>query len=91
MPRSWSSSRKMHPLRWTFYMEDCVRVLRRERETELDFVLAHQAKCHELSNQITTLADEKKSPMTYSEKAMQLQLQNIRQSLPATMQSNSER
>lgn len=44
--------------RWTPYMDDCVGILRKEKEAELDFVLAHQAKCHELSNQVTNHADE---------------------------------
>jgi hypothetical protein len=77
-------------------MDDCVRILSEEKETELDILLATQAKCHVIMNQMTRSPAERaaegegsKAPPAYFVKAMQLQLQDIRRSLPVEMQSNS--
>jgi hypothetical protein len=95
--RVWTSLRQMEALRWTPYMDDCVRILREESEAELDFLLAFQAKCYVVVNQMihshsewTTDGEGPRPPAAYFIKALQLQLQGIRQSLPAEMQPGSQ-
>ena len=95
--RVWTSLRQMEPLRWTPYMDDCVRILREGRETELDFFLIFQAKCYIVVAQMIRPHSEwaadtegSRSPAAYFIKATQLQLQDIRQNLPADMQTDSQ-
>jgi len=78
-------------------MDDCVRILREEKETKLDLLLAFQAKCHVVVEQITHtpfewgVGDEMtRSTAAYFVKALQWQLQDIRQSVPAEMQSERQ-
>jgi len=91
----WTSLRQMEPLRWTATMDDYLRVLSEEKETELDILLVAQAKCQVITNQITSYPTEQaaegegsKAPPAYFVKAMELQLEDILKSLPAEMQSN---
>jgi len=77
-------------------MDDYIRALSEENETELDILLVTQAKCQVITNQITSCAAEQaaegegsKAPPAYFVKAMQLQLQDIQKNLPVEMQSNS--
>jgi hypothetical protein len=77
-------------------MDDYVRILAEEKETELDILLVTQAKCQVITNQVTRCPAEiaaegegSKAIPAYFVKAMQLQLQDIRKSLPLEMQSNS--
>jgi hypothetical protein len=86
----------MEPLRWTIHMDDYARVLSEEKESELDILLITQVKCHMIMNQITSRPEERATDgeastvlPSYFVKAMRLQLQDIRMSLPAEMQSNS--
>jgi hypothetical protein len=79
-------------------MDDCVLILSEKSETELDVLLATQAKCHVIMGQMTQSSVEWAAdgayptvPPVYFVKAMPMQVQNIRQSLPAEMQSNSQR
>ena len=51
--RTWTAYRKTEPLRWTSYADDCVRILSEGQETPLDILLALQAKCHVITNQVT--------------------------------------
>jgi hypothetical protein len=95
--RVWTNLRQLEALRWTPYMDDCVRILREEKETKLDLLLAFQAKCHVVVEQITHspcewgVGDEMtRSTTTYFVKALQRQLQDIRQSVPAEMQSERQ-
>jgi hypothetical protein len=87
----------MEPLHWTLYMDECVRILREEKEAELDFLLILQAKCHVVVAQVIHphfewAADSEgyRPPLAaYFIKAMQLQLEEIRQNLPTKMQKDS--
>jgi hypothetical protein len=86
----------MEPLRWTATMDDYLRILSEEKETELDVLLVAQAKCQVITNQITSYPTEQatggegsKAPPAYFVKAMELQLQDIQKSLPIEIQSNS--
>ena len=96
--RLWTGIRQMEPLRWTPYMDDCVRLLteRRETETELDILLVTQVKCHQITDQLTYAYAEKAQgegtqvPPAYFVNAMLQQLQYIRGSLPVELQSNSK-
>jgi hypothetical protein len=85
----------MEPLRWTPYMDDAIRILNEEKETELDILLTTQAKCHVIAYQITRPSAEwttehqsSRAPPAYFIKAMQIQLQEIQQSLPAEIQES---
>jgi hypothetical protein len=87
----------MEPLRWTPYMDDCASILGRGDETDLDILLAMQAKCHVAMCHIThahiepPAPDEDSTPVpAYLTKAMDLQLQSIRQSIPTHLQTNSQ-
>lgn len=87
----------MEPLRWTSYMDDCVRALTEDSESELDILLATQAKYHVIMNQMTPnpaefiSANESAKPQPpYIVKAMLLQVHSIQSSLPIELQSNSK-
>ena len=95
--RVWTSLRQMEPLRWTPYLDDCVRILMEERDTKLDFLLILQAKCYIVVAQMIHPHSEwaadtegSRPPAAYFIKATQLQLQDIRQNLPADMQTDSQ-
>lgn len=75
-------------------MEDCLRVLREEEESDLDLLLTFQAKCHVVVEQITHSPfewgigdDITRSSASYFVKALQ---QDIQQSLPIEMQSDRQ-
>jgi hypothetical protein len=95
--REWTSLRQMEPLRWTAAMDNYLRIIDEEKEAELDTLLVTQVKCQVITNQITSLSTElavggegDAAPPTYYVKAMERQLQDIQNSLPTEMQSNSE-
>jgi hypothetical protein len=74
----------MEPLRWTPYMDECVRILREEREIKLDFLLIIQAKCYIVVAQMIHPHSERaadtegsRPPAVYFIEATQLQLQDI--------------
>jgi hypothetical protein len=86
----------MEPLRWTPYMDECVRILREEREIKLDFLLIIQAKCYIVVAQMIHPHSEwaadtegSRPPAVYFIEATQLQLQDIWQNLRADMQTVS--
>ncbi|KAI1803832.1 hypothetical protein F4811DRAFT_553484 [Daldinia bambusicola] len=41
------------PLRWTSYLDDCLRILEEGKETHLDILLAMQVRCQIIINQLT--------------------------------------
>ena len=95
--RVWTRLRQMEALRWTPYMDDCIRTLRDEGETALDTFLIVQAKSCVIVDHIThpptewTLDGEgSRPPPPYFPKALQLQLQDMQQSLPAELQTESQ-
>jgi hypothetical protein len=78
-------------------MDDCVRILMEERETRLDFLLILQVRCYIVVAQMIRPHSEwaadtegSRPPAAYFMKATQLQLQDIRQNLPADMQTDSQ-
>ncbi|RYP67412.1 hypothetical protein DL771_007243 [Monosporascus sp. 5C6A] len=56
---TWATYRKTEPLRWTPYMNSCLRLLNEGSETHLDVLLVTQIKCQIITNQLACLsADE---------------------------------
>ncbi|KAI1251471.1 hypothetical protein MGN70_006039 [Eutypa lata] len=51
---TWTAYRKTEPLRWTSYMDQCLRVLDEEKETKLDSLLVFQIKCQIITNQLNS-------------------------------------
>jgi hypothetical protein len=91
----WTSIRQVEPIRWTRYLDDHVRVLTEEKESELDEMLAAHVKCHVIRDQMTSAHAEQdgegfRAPPTYFIKALQLQLQDVRRGLPSKLQSSRE-
>ncbi|XXG97576.1 hypothetical protein Hte_003881 [Hypoxylon texense] len=92
---TWSAYRKTEPLRWTPYMDDCLRLLCEGRETPLDIVLATQVKCQVITYHLTRPSasnpaggDGSKAPSTVLTAALLRQLSDVRQSLPAQLGSD---
>lgn len=93
----WTSLKQMEAIRWTSYMDDCILTLRIERETELDSLLVHQAKCCVIANQMTRPSTEWgndsadcKPRAVYIIEALHQQLHGTRESLPPEFSSNSK-
>lgn len=94
---AWMSLRRVEPLRWSSFMNDCATILGRGEETELDILLVTQARCHVAMGNITcaylepAVPDEESAPAPiYLMKALEMQLESTRQSVPQHLQSNSE-
>jgi hypothetical protein len=95
MNSTWTAYRKTEPLRWTSYMEDCLRILEEGKETEMDILLATQVKCHIIGNMLSSpAADEPgqnlNAPSEVLVAALLKQLQDIQQRLPSHIRSHSE-
>ncbi|KAI1381383.1 hypothetical protein F4677DRAFT_402845 [Hypoxylon crocopeplum] len=91
---TWSAYRKTEPLRWTPYMDDCLRLVSEGRETHLDMLLATQVKCQIITNQLTCPSpgefmggESSKAPSAVLVAALLGQLSDIRQNLPAQLES----
>ncbi|KAI1780619.1 hypothetical protein F4818DRAFT_396279 [Hypoxylon cercidicola] len=92
---TWSAYRKTEPLRWSPYMDDCLRLLCEGRETPLDIVLATQVKCQIITYQLTRPSasdpaggESSKTQSTMLTAALLRQLNEIRQSLPTQFGSD---
>ncbi|KAJ9130362.1 Zn2/Cys6 DNA-binding protein [Pleurostoma richardsiae] len=92
---AWITMRKTEPLRWTSYMDDCVRTLGEKRETDLDLLLVTYVRCHLITNPLIRSpaddppegeATEESSPILM--KAMLTQLEDIRRSMPQDVLSD---
>ncbi|KAI0121427.1 hypothetical protein F4776DRAFT_630812 [Hypoxylon sp. NC0597] len=93
---AWSTYRKTEPLRWTPYLDDCIRVIGEGRETYLDALLVMQIKCQIITNELTiSSSDEAKGtedPKVLSlvlSTALLRQLGDIGQGLPSEIGSLS--
>lgn len=91
----WTSIRQVEPIRWTPYLDEHVRVLSEEKESELDEVLAVHVRCHVIRDQMTSAHAEQegqsfRAPPTYFIKALSLQLQDVRRGLPTRLQQSRE-
>ncbi|KAH9906340.1 hypothetical protein F4778DRAFT_801578 [Xylariomycetidae sp. FL2044] len=90
---TWTAYRKTEPIRWTNYMDTCLRVLHEEKETDLDLLLTFQVACQIITNQITCPPMGETSdgfvPQTSATLTSVLlgQLRNSWQSLPAGIKS----
>ena len=94
---TWTAYRKTEPLRWTSYADDCVRVLSEGQETKLDALLALQAKCHVITNQVTCPptddsidSDSSSGPSSALFTAMLNQLSDIRKGLSDQIREDSK-
>ncbi|XDG02863.1 hypothetical protein ABKA04_002478 [Annulohypoxylon sp. FPYF3050] len=92
---TWSTYRKTEPLRWTSYLEECVRILSEGRETHRDILLTAQVKCQIITNHLSCASPDEaigiespKAPSAALTTAMLRQLNNIRQNLPADVASH---
>lgn len=77
-------------------MDQCLRVLDEEKETELDSLLVFQIKCQIITNQLNNPpatdpgpVDSSKAPSPILIAALTRQLRSIQKSLPAHIQSTS--
>ncbi|KAJ4404701.1 hypothetical protein N0V82_010444 [Gnomoniopsis sp. IMI 355080] len=86
---TWASYRKTEPLRWTPYLDECLRILADGNETGLDTLLVMQIKCQIITNSLTCPHSDEASrneslnglPSVLMT-AMKGRLNDIRQSLP---------
>lgn len=85
--------RQAEPFRFTSFMEESLHLLEGEKENELDELLVFQAKTHQIINRVTSASvkeDETASQLPpYFTKAVLLQLQDLRNSISAELQTNS--
>ncbi|OAQ92095.1 Zn2/Cys6 DNA-binding protein [Purpureocillium lilacinum] len=90
---TWTAYRKTEPLRWTRYLENCLRMLRDNAETSLDVTLATQVECQLIANKLTCAgldeATERDAGATTAVLVNVLlsQLSGIRRNLPQGIQS----
>ncbi|KAH8194399.1 hypothetical protein TruAng_011432 [Truncatella angustata] len=94
---TWAAYRKTEPLKWSPYLDSCLRIISgdgAQNETRLDAVLAAQIKCHFITNELlsdshddTRLTTDavRRSPMLTT--ALLRQLNDIQQSLPVEARS----
>lgn len=95
--RVWGFLRRMEPLRWSSYMDECVDVLYETQESDLDGLLICQAKSYqiiELTIDPTTQRSlEDPGPISrppdYLQGLLQ-QLEDVKSNLQAHLQSNSK-
>lgn len=95
MDRAWTCLRQVEPIRWTPYLDEHVRVLSAEKESELDELLAVHVRCHVIRDQMTSAhaeqeGDSFRGPPTYFIKALNLQLQDVRRGLSPKLQESRE-
>lgn len=95
---AWSTYRKTEPLRWTPYLDDCLRLIGEGKETYLDVYLAAQIKCQIITNHLTcpcayelTGPDSLKVSSAVLTSALLRQLNDIQKSLPPQVRSDSEK
>lgn len=92
---AWSTYRKTEPLRWTPYLDDCLRLIGEGKETYLDVYLAAQIKCQIITNHLTcpcayelTGPDSLKVSSAVLTSALLRQLNDIQKSLPPQVRSD---
>lgn len=88
---------KMEPIRRTPYLDDCMKMLIKENESDLDGLLVTHVKCHLLMDQITLCLSNRAQGSQASEgipsyliRASEAQLPELRTSLPPDLHQNSE-
>ncbi|KAI8963008.1 hypothetical protein F5Y11DRAFT_167872 [Daldinia sp. FL1419] len=93
---TWLTYRQTEPIRWTSYLDDCLRILEEEKETHTDILLTTQVRCQVISNQLTCSlgnqpagAENPKTASTALVTALLRELDNIRRNLPVELGSNS--
>lgn len=88
---------KMEPVRRTTYLDDCMKMLTNERESDLDGQLVTNVKCHLIMDQITLClsnrAQRSETPEgipLYLVRALEAQLQELRINMPPELLQSSE-
>ncbi|KAK3332377.1 hypothetical protein B0T19DRAFT_415483 [Cercophora scortea] len=88
---TWTAYRKTEPLRWTPYLDSCLRMLSQGTETYMDIILATQVKCQIITDQLTCPSTDPslgetgesiKRPSPFLISALRGQVNEIRQSIP---------
>ncbi|KAI2467660.1 hypothetical protein F4781DRAFT_302295 [Annulohypoxylon bovei var. microspora] len=92
---TWATYRMTEPLRWTSYLDECLRIFSEGRETHLDILLTAQIKCQIITNHLscasldeTVGTESPKAPSVALNTALLRQLNDIRQNLPADISSH---
>lgn len=87
---------KIEPLRRTPYLDDCMRVLVDQRESDLDLLLVANVRCHLAMDQATLClsrqaqGSEASGILASFVRALEAQLEEIRTSLPTELPQNSK-
>ncbi|KAI1471988.1 uncharacterized protein F4812DRAFT_201402 [Daldinia caldariorum] len=91
---TWLRYRLTEPLRWTSYLDDCLRILEEGKETYLDILLAMQVRCQIIINQLTCPPGDQppgvETPKITAPSlvaALVRELHNIRRKLPADIEA----
>lgn len=89
--------RRMEPIRWTPYMDECVSTLASEGNKDMDVMLIAHAKSYMVINQMTvpqhglaTGGDSSSAPSQFLFEHLQLQLRGIQQDVDINMQGSGE-
>ncbi|KAH8665073.1 hypothetical protein BGZ60DRAFT_529418 [Tricladium varicosporioides] len=85
---------RIDALRWTPYMDECLRILETENDLPTDIILVHQVKlqliCERLS-EINSMQDHELSlsaSLPYFLKTSQAQLENFKKNIPESLRDN---
>ncbi|KAI3323024.1 hypothetical protein HD806DRAFT_535520 [Xylariaceae sp. AK1471] len=91
---TWTTYRKVEPLRWTRYLDECLRILGEGGETMMDHLLVTQVKCQLLTKQLACVStdesleeEDSKSPSAVLTAALLGQLEDVWRNLPALIRS----
>ncbi|KAI1451221.1 hypothetical protein F4805DRAFT_452224 [Annulohypoxylon moriforme] len=92
---TWATYRMIEPLRWTSYLEECLRFFSERGETHMDILLAAQIRCQIITNHLSCAPSDEiigietpKAPSATLAMALLRQLNDIRQSLPTDIASH---
>ncbi|KAI0113647.1 hypothetical protein GGR51DRAFT_506152 [Nemania sp. FL0031] len=92
---TWAAYRKIEPLRWSRYLDDCLRILTEAGETMMDILLVTQVKCQLITHQLTcpSIDDEwgedgLKTPSAVITAALLRQLEDVWRDLPPPLHSD---
>ncbi|KAI0873121.1 hypothetical protein GGS24DRAFT_464915 [Hypoxylon argillaceum] len=91
---TWAAYRKTEPLRWSRYLDDCLRILAEAGETVMDTLLITQIKCQLITHQLTCpptddlwAEDGPKLPSVVVAAALLKQVEDLRRDLPPSLAS----
>ncbi|KAH8682682.1 hypothetical protein BX600DRAFT_492674 [Xylariales sp. PMI_506] len=95
----WTVHGKTEFLRWSSYLDECARLLAKGEETEADIILAFQARCHLIMNELMQATTEWKDwslddtdtspPPIYVVTILCQRLHSLHMDLPVELRSNA--